>query len=121
MYQIVSALNGFIREEILPNPFDFISDNQLIVMLFTYLMGGMILHIISFYMCGVFYNRGQAPVLGSVGYMMAFCLNVWILINISKLFNSILTIGIIYFIVVIFIFILINKIKKLYVYDKNIK
>ena len=89
MYQIISALNGFIREEILPNPFDFISDNQLIVMLFTCLIGGMILHIISFSMCGVFYNRGQAPVLGSIGYMMAFCLNVCILINISKLFKEI--------------------------------
>ena len=116
MYQIVSTLNGFIKEEILLNPFDFISDNQLILMLmlFTYLIGGMILHIISFSMCGVFYNRGQAPVLGSIGYMMAFNLNVWLLINLSKLFNSILTISIIYFIVVIFIFILLNKIKKLY-------
>lgn len=113
MYQIVSALNGLIREEMIPNPFDFISDNQLIVMLFTCLIGGMILHIISFSMCGVFYNRGQAPVLGSIGYMMAFCLNVWILINISKLFNSILSISIVYFIVVIFIFILLNKIKKI--------
>lgn len=113
MYQIISALNGFIREEMIPNPFDFISDNQLMVMLFTYLIGGMILHIISFSMCGVFYNRGQAPVLGSIGYMMAFSLNVWLLINSSKLFNSILTISIIYFIVVIFIFILLNKIKKL--------
>ncbi len=113
MYQIVSALNGLIREEMIPNPFDFISDNQLMVMLFTYLMGGMILHIISFSMCGVFYNRGQAPVLGSIGYMMAFSLNVWLLINISKLFNSILSISIVYFIVVIFIFILLNKIKKI--------
>lgn len=113
MYQIVSTLNGFIRKEILPNPFDFISNNQLIVMLFTYLMGGMILHIISFSMCGVFYNRGQAPVLGSIGYMMAFSLNVWILINISKLFNSILTISIIYVIIVIAIFKVLYKIKNL--------
>ena len=113
MYQIVSALNGFIREEILPNPFDFISDNQLIVMLFTCLIGGMILHIISFSMCGVFYNRGQAPVLGSIGYMMAFCWNVWILINISKLFNSILTIGIIYVIIVIAIFKVLYKVKEI--------
>ena len=68
MYQIVSALNGFIREEIMPNPFEFVSDNQLIVMLFTYLIGGTILRIISFHMCGIFYKRRQAPVLGSIGY-----------------------------------------------------
>lgn len=113
MYQIISALNGFIREEMIPNPFEFISDNQLIVMLFTYLIGGTILHIISFNMCGVFYRRGQAPILGSFGYMIAFGLNVWIIITISKLFDSILTIGIIYSIIVILIFNLLYKVKEM--------
>lgn len=113
MYQIVSMLNGFIREEMMPNPFEFVSDNQLIVMLFTYLIGGTILHIISFSMCGVFYNRGQAPMLGSIGYMIAFSLNIWILINISKMFNSILTIWIIYVITVIAIFKVLYKIKDM--------
>lgn len=50
----------------MPNPFEFISDNQLIVMLFTYLIVGIILHIISFSMCGVFYKRGQAQLLGGM-------------------------------------------------------
>lgn len=113
MYQSVSMLNGFIREEMMPNPFEFVSDNQLIVMLFTYLIGGTILHIISFSMCGVFYNRGQAPMLGSIGYMIAFSLNIWILINISKMFNSILTIWIIYVITVIAIFKVLYKIKDM--------
>lgn len=45
--------------------------------------------------------------------MMAFSLNDWVLINISKLFNSILTIGIIYVIIVIAIFKLLYKIKNL--------
>lgn len=112
MYQIISGLNSLIREEIMPNPFEFISDNQLIVDLFTYLIGGIILYKISFAMCGVFYNRGDAPISGSIGYMMAFSFNVWVLINISKLFNSIFIIGIIYFIVVIATFRLLNKIKE---------
>lgn len=113
MYQIVSILNGFIREDIMQNPFEFISDNQLMVLLFTYLIGGMILHIISFSMCGVFYNRGQAPVLGSIGYMIAFSFNVWILINISKVFDNILTISIIYTIIIIAIFKLLYKVKEI--------
>lgn len=53
-YKIISALNGFIREDMMPNPFEFISDNELIVALFTYLIGGLILHVISFAMCGIF-------------------------------------------------------------------
>lgn len=113
MYQIISALNSIIREEIMPNPFGFISDNQLIVDLFAYLIGGMILHKISFEMCGIFYNRGDAPILGSIGYMMAFCFNVWVLINLSKLFNSILTIGIIYIMIVSVIFKLLYKVKEM--------
>ena len=113
MYQIVSALNGFIREEIMPNPFEFVSDNQLIVMLFTYLIGGTILRIISFHMCGIFYKRRQAPVLGSIGYMMAFSLNVWLLINISKVFDSTLTISVVYSIIVIVIFKLLYKVKEM--------
>lgn len=113
MYKIVSALNGFIREEMITNPFEFISDNQLVVMLFTYLIGGIILHIISFNMCGVFYKRGQAPVLGSIGYMMAFCFNVWVIKNISNLFNSVLLISIIYSIIAIMVFKILYKIKEL--------
>ena len=111
MYQIISVLNSIIREQVIPNPFEFISDNPLIVILFTYLIGGTILHIISFNMCGVFYKRGQAPVLGSIGYMIAFGLNVWLLINTSKVFDSILTISIIYGIIVIAIFKILYKIK----------
>ena len=113
MYRIISALNGFIREEMIPNPFEFISENQLIVMLFTYLIGGTILHIISFNMCGVLYKRGQAPVLGSIGYMIAFSFNVWILMNISKVFDNILSISIIYTIIVIAIFNLLYKVKEI--------
>lgn len=113
MYKIISALNGFIREEMIPNPYEFISDNQLIVILFTYLIGEMILHIISFSIVGIFYRRGQAPVLGSIGYMMAFGFNVWVIKNISNLFNSVLLISIIYSIISIMVFKILYKIKEI--------
>ena len=71
----------------MPNPFEFISDNELIVALFTYLIGGGILHVISFAMCGVFYNRGSCHTLGSNGYMFFWALNVGVLMTISQLFN----------------------------------
>lgn len=115
MYTLISLINSSIREEIMPNPFEFVSDNELIVILFTYFIGSMIVHVISFLMCGVFYNRWEAPVLGSIGYMIAFSYNVWILINISKLFNSFFIISIIYFIAVIFTFVVLNKIKDVLV------
>lgn len=112
MYQIISVLNSIIREQVMPNPFEFVSDNQLIVILFTYLIGGTILHIISFNMCGVFYKRGQAPVLGSIGYMFFFTLNTFVIIKISEWLNGISMIGIIYALIVFIIFILLYKIKE---------
>ena len=51
--------------------------------------------------------------LGSIGYMIAFSFNVWILINISKVFDNILTISIIYTIIVIAIFKLLYKVKEI--------
>lgn len=111
MYKIISALNGFIREEMIPNPFEFISDNQLIVMLFTYLIGGTILHIISFSMVGVFYRRGQAPVLGSLGYMFFYCINVQVLIKLNLWLQNINLIMYIYIIFVIVMFFILYKIK----------
>lgn len=74
------------------------------------------LHVVSFAMCVVFYNRGEAPVLESIGYMTAFSYNVWALIHISKLFNSIFIISIIYFIVFILTFIVLNKIEDILVF-----
>lgn len=112
MYQIVSTLNGIMRDELLPNPFEFISDNEFIVLFFTHLIGTWILHKISFSMCGIFYKRGKLPILGSIGYMFFFSLNVWILITISKYIDSVLIISSIYFIIIIIIFVLLSKIRE---------
>jgi len=112
MYKIISGLNSFIGEEIIPNPFEFISDNAIIVSLFSFCIGSWLLHKISFAMCGIFYNKGEAPVLGSFGYLVAYSLNVLAIIIISKMFNSFFIIGIVYIMVVICTFILLYKIKQ---------
>lgn len=113
MYQIISALNGFIREEMIPNPFDFMSDNQLMVMLFTYLIGGMILHIVSFSMCGVFYKSRSNKTLGSIGYMFFYCINVQVLIKLCQWFQDINLVIWIYMLFVILMFIVLYKVKNI--------
>ena len=113
MYQIVSALNGFIREKMMPNPFEFISEDQLIVKLFTYLIGGTILHIISFNMCGVFYKRGSNKILGSIGYMFFYYINVKLLIKLSQWFQNINLIFSLYIVFVIGMFIILHKGKRI--------
>lgn len=111
MYQLVSLLNGFIRNEIITNPFEFISDNPIIVVLFTYIIGGAVIHFIAFNMVGIIYKKGQAPIIGSILYLLSYAFNVWLILNISKMcLNSIATISI-YFIIVIIIFWVSNRIK----------
>ena len=112
MYKIVSIFNGYIREEILPNPFEFISENSLLVYLFRYLIGGMIIHIISFSMCGIFYNRGQCRVLGSMLYMFFYILNLGIIMLISRWFQSVTVICVVYLIISVCVFYLLNKLKE---------
>lgn len=114
MYQIVSALNGFIREEMIPNPFEFISDNEVVAILFFALFGGKVLYKIAFSMCGIFHSRRGNKTLGSIGYMFFFILNVGILMILNKWFNGILVISIIYIILVITIFVALSKIRKRY-------
>lgn len=69
MYQIVSALNGFIKEEMMQNPFEFISDNEVVAILFFALFGGKLLYKIAFAMCGIFHSRSGNKIIGSIGYI----------------------------------------------------
>ena len=41
--------------------FEFISDNPIIVLVFTSLIGSKILKNLAYSMCGIFYNKGDAP------------------------------------------------------------
>ena len=115
MYQIVSVLNGFIREEMMPNPFEFIFDNPIIVLIFTSLIGSKILKNLAYSMCGIFYNKGDAPILGSILYMFFWGLNVCILIKVGQFFNNIYVVCIIYSIAIIFIYKILKNIKNLYI------
>ena len=113
MYQIVSALNGFIREKMMPNPFKFISDNEVVAILFFALFGGKLLYKIAFDMCGVFYKRGSNKILGSIGYMFFYYINVKLLIKLSQWFQNINLIFSLYIVFVIGMFIILNKGKRI--------
>lgn len=112
MYQVIKSINSIIRDEIIPNPFDFISDNPVIVMLFTYIIGGTVIHFISYNMVGIVYKKGQAPIIGSILYLFIYALNVWLIIKINKICLSSITTISVYLILVIIIFLGSNRIKR---------
>lgn len=112
MYQLISSINSIIREEIMPNPFSFISSNEIVVILFFSLFGSKLLHTIVFNMCGIFYISKSNKTLGSIGYMFFYYINIQVLLKLNELFNNVALIMIIYIITVVCMFGLLNKAKN---------
>lgn len=112
MYKIVSALNRFIRGEMMPNPFEYIFENQITAILIFSLFGGKILNDIAYKMCGVFYKSKRNKTLGSIGYMFFYYINVQALIKLCQCFQDINLVISIYIIFVIVMFIISNKLKS---------
>ena len=113
MYQIISALNGFIREEMMQDPFEILFNNKMVEILFFALSGGKLLHKIAFEMCGIFYSRKVNKTLGSIGYMLFYYINVQVLLALSQLYNNVSLICCLYIIFVMTMFILLGKIKSI--------
>lgn len=98
MYKIIITISAFIRLFIFPNPFTrifelylantmFSTSAIIFTDIFNLVVGGAILCAICFPLVSTIYDRGEAPVIGSVLYMEAVLFNSWLLIlasNISK-------------------------------------
>ncbi len=113
MYDIVKIFNIVVRNQLLPNPFEYMFQNQITLILIFSLFGGKILKDIAYKMCGVFYKSKNNKVLGSIGYMFFYYINVQVLIKLSLLCENINLILLIYIIFVIMMFIILNKVKNI--------
>lgn len=112
MYEIVSLFNSVIRDQAFSNPFEYITDNQLIAILMFSLFGSAVLNKIAFRMCGVFYKSRSNKTLGSIGYMFFYCINVQVLIKLCQWFQDITLIMFIYMVFVIVMFVVLSKMKS---------
>ena len=75
MYKIMAAISLFIRNFYLPNPFEHIEMGVLIN------WGvGLALYPITFFIVGLFYERGSAPALGSLLYLFFYAVNTGLII-----------------------------------------
>lgn len=113
MYDIVKIFNSVVREEVLSNPFEYILQNEITAILIFSLFGGKVLNDIAYTMCGVFYKGRSNKVLGSIGYMFFYCINVQVLIKLSQWFQNINLILSIYIVFIIVMLIGMNKIKSI--------
>lgn len=71
MYKLMAGLSVFIRTYLLPNPFESFEYGVLI----NYAIEPL-LHLVTFFIVGLFYNRGSAPAFGSFLYLSFYCINV---------------------------------------------
>lgn len=112
MYKIVSLFNSVIRDQAFSNPFEYITDNQLIAILMFSLFGSAVLNKIAFRMCGVFYRSRSNKTLGSIVYMFFYCINVQVLIKLCQWFQDITLIIFMYMVLVIVMFVVLSKMKN---------
>ena len=120
-YIILSTLFWFIRQFFIPNPFEVLDDgipvmiNDVPLLLTPDVLNsiaGLVLPAFTYIVVRLFYQRGSAPAVGSILYMILFCVNTGILYLMSFAYPSIwliMLIGIIYLGLLIKVRILINK------------
>ncbi|MTI70072.1 MAG: hypothetical protein FH751_07465 [Firmicutes bacterium] len=78
MYRIIAGISAIIRQVYLPNPFADLQWGVLINFLVE-----PILYRCTYLIVGLFYNRGEWPVLGSILYLFFYVLHIGLL----KLWN----------------------------------
>lgn len=100
MYKIIYILSALIRQFLLPNPYINFFTEGLYADLFNILIGGTILHILSFILTGVGYTKGvDSPASGSLGYLISY-IYLTILITVLGFFINSIKIFIIVFIII---------------------
>lgn len=112
MYDIVRIFNSTLRDQAFSNPFEYIMDNQLAAILVFSLFGSAVLNKIAFTMCEVFYKSRSNKTLGSIVYMLFYCINVQVLIKLCQWFQDISLVMSIYILFVIAMFIVLYKVKN---------
>ncbi len=94
MYKIISLLSIIIRQFLLPNPFETLVNGELYNWLATALLVPL-----TFFIVGLFYERGSAPELGSLLFLIFYLIHTGLLMLCSVFsFNTVVcvVIGIVY-------------------------
>ena len=107
MYYIVAFISIVVRQVYLPNPYEAFFEPG-IATLFNVVIGSAILHILSFTITGIYYNRGESPALGSASYLFWYCINTAIITavgtNVSDIYLSLATLLVIYIVIYSWLF-----------------
>ncbi|HAT4307408.1 hypothetical protein ACHM17_11250 [Clostridium perfringens] len=95
MYRLVSLLSMILRTFMFSNPFTryfelalansiFSTTSTVFAEYFNFTVGGGVLCLICYPLVGIVYDRGEAPAIGSILYLVAVLVNSQILVWISN-------------------------------------
>ena len=112
MYDIFRIFSSTLRDQAFSNPFEYATNNQLLAIWLFSFLGTTILNEIPFKMCGMFYKRGSNKLLGSIGYLFFYYINIQVLTKLCQWTHDLYLAISLYMIFVVVMFILLYKVKN---------
>ncbi len=111
MYKILSIVSALIRQFLLPNPYVDLFNEEVYADLFNIIIGGYILHKLSFWLTGMGYIKGvDEPTEGSIGYLFSYIILTVLITFLGKFIRDIRVMIVVFLIMYIMLCILVNKI-----------
>lgn len=110
MYKFISIISALIRQFLLPNPYINLFSQEVYADLFNIIIGGIILHKLSFWLTGMAYTRGiNEPAEGSVGYLFSYIILTLLITFLSKIISNIWIMVCVFLIIYILLCIVVSK------------
>lgn len=88
MYKLMATISILIRQFCIPNPFEALGDGVVVNMgevpillppeVLNWVMEPF-MHVVTFAVVGLYYDRGSAPALGSFFYLLFYCVHTFLL------------------------------------------
>lgn len=88
MYRIMMVLSVLIRQFYIPNPFEVLGDGLIMnigevpIMIQPEMLNWIaepFVHCVTFGVVGMYYDEGSAPALGSLLYLLFYCVHTFLL------------------------------------------
>ena len=88
MYKLIAIISTLVRQFYIPNPFDALGDGLVVNIGETQILlpSGVLnwvaepfVHVVTFSVVGLYYDRGSVPVLGSFLYLLFYCVHTFLL------------------------------------------
>ena len=115
VYKLINIISVLIRQFLLPNPYISWFDNELSADLFNIIVGGFILHKLSFWLTGIGYTKGiDEPAGGSLGYLVSYIILTVIITLIGNFIVNIKAAIVVFLVIYVLLCIVVNKIFNRY-------